>query len=395
MTDNSYLSLIEGLNNSEDSLSSPSAASPEDYAAELSLWTNAEFTFDIPPGFGIYDTDSGFDQIAVSNTLAGSSTSTASTGTGSAASNTHQHDPVLGQQIDQRSQQPQGLDFLNLSSTVQQDSRLLSLLERTRQRNPLNEEPKPEVQEQVAAINTFHSLLAAYSAAATQAQQQLQQPKQMQHQYPAIQPAVAPAFTSAPTTPAAAKLLRQPLTQLNKSAPPAKKQKTVSSSSPTTLTAPSTALTASTLKEKTAAKGSSTISAIAVIKTESARAKEAAAAAMFEGGHDDDDEPQHQLSAADSFSRDDPDYTSKVAAEEDKRRRNTAASARFRQKKKLREQALEVTAREQTQRAETLEGRVRELEMEVRWLRGLIVEKDSRLHEATVSLRDANSESSL
>ncbi|OAQ30551.1 hypothetical protein K457DRAFT_60501, partial [Linnemannia elongata AG-77] len=61
------------------------------------------------------------------------------------------------------------------------------------------------------------------------------------------------------------------------------------------------------------------------------------------------------------------------AAEEDKRRRNTAASARFRYKKKLREQALEQTAKEQTLRAETLEARVKELEMEVKWLRGLIV----------------------
>ncbi|KAI9236514.1 MAG: hypothetical protein BYD32DRAFT_347803, partial [Podila humilis] len=71
-----------------------------------------------------------------------------------------------------------------------------------------------------------------------------------------------------------------------------------------------------------------------------------------------------------------PDYLTKVAVEEDKRKRNTAASARFRQKKKLREQALEQTAREQTLRAEGLEARVKELEMEVRWLRGLIVEKD-------------------
>lgn len=94
-----------------------------------------------------------------------------------------------------------------------------------------------------------------------------------------------------------------------------------------------------------------------------------------------------ELSAADSFSKDDPEYLTKVAAEEDKRRRNTAASARFRQKKKLREQALEQTAREQTVRAEQLENRVRELEMEVRWLRGLIVEKDTRLQAATMTLQ--------
>ncbi|KAJ2722771.1 hypothetical protein GGI07_003099 [Coemansia sp. Benny D115] len=64
------------------------------------------------------------------------------------------------------------------------------------------------------------------------------------------------------------------------------------------------------------------------------------------------------------------------AAEEDKRRRNTAASARFRVKKKLKEQALERTARDMTAKAEALEKRVHELETETRWLKSLITEKD-------------------
>ncbi|KAJ2450052.1 hypothetical protein EV183_004548 [Coemansia sp. RSA 2336] len=64
------------------------------------------------------------------------------------------------------------------------------------------------------------------------------------------------------------------------------------------------------------------------------------------------------------------------AAEEDKRRRNTAASARFRVKKKLKEQALERTAREMTAKAEALEKRVQELETETRWLKSLITERD-------------------
>ncbi|RIA84750.1 hypothetical protein C1645_677644, partial [Glomus cerebriforme] len=75
----------------------------------------------------------------------------------------------------------------------------------------------------------------------------------------------------------------------------------------------------------------------------------------------------------------DTELAAKLAAEEDKRRRNTAASARFRVKKKMREQALERTAREMTAKAEMFEGRVRELEMEIKWLRSLIVEKDARL----------------
>ncbi|KAJ2823168.1 hypothetical protein FBU31_004373 [Coemansia sp. 'formosensis'] len=64
------------------------------------------------------------------------------------------------------------------------------------------------------------------------------------------------------------------------------------------------------------------------------------------------------------------------AASDDKRRRNTAASARFRVKKKLKEQALERSAREMTEKAAVLERRVQELETETRWLKSLIVDKD-------------------
>ena len=61
------------------------------------------------------------------------------------------------------------------------------------------------------------------------------------------------------------------------------------------------------------------------------------------------------------------------AAEEDKRRRNTAASARFRVKKKQREQALEKTAEELKSRAQELEAKVGQLQKENEWLRGLVV----------------------
>lgn len=72
---------------------------------------------------------------------------------------------------------------------------------------------------------------------------------------------------------------------------------------------------------------------------------------------------------------------SRMVAEEDKRRRNTAASARFRVKKKQREQALERTVREATELNATLEARVAQLEMENRWLKNLLTEKheNSRL----------------
>jgi GTPase Era involved in 16S rRNA processing len=65
--------------------------------------------------------------------------------------------------------------------------------------------------------------------------------------------------------------------------------------------------------------------------------------------------------------------------DEDKRKRNTAASARFRMKKKLREQVLEKTAKEMTLKAEALEKKVVELEKEAKWLRALVVEKDPSL----------------
>lgn len=65
----------------------------------------------------------------------------------------------------------------------------------------------------------------------------------------------------------------------------------------------------------------------------------------------------------------------KGPAEEDKRRRNTAASARFRIKKKLREQTMEKTVREMTEKSNGLEDRVKELELEIKWLRRLLLEK--------------------
>lgn len=65
----------------------------------------------------------------------------------------------------------------------------------------------------------------------------------------------------------------------------------------------------------------------------------------------------------------------KAAAEEDKRRRNTAASARFRVKKKQREQALEKRERELSEKMSALQKRVGQLEQENGFLRSLVTEK--------------------
>ncbi|KAG0645853.1 Regulatory cys-3 [Hyphodiscus hymeniophilus] len=67
---------------------------------------------------------------------------------------------------------------------------------------------------------------------------------------------------------------------------------------------------------------------------------------------------------------------SRNAAEEDKRRRNTAASARFRVKKKQREQALERSAKDMSDKVSALEGRINQLETENKWLKNLITEKN-------------------
>lgn len=72
------------------------------------------------------------------------------------------------------------------------------------------------------------------------------------------------------------------------------------------------------------------------------------------------------------------DDPSRLAAEEDKRRRNTAASARFRVKKKQREQALEKAAKELSDKTSALESRISQLEMENRWLRNLVTEKTGK-----------------
>jgi len=90
--------------------------------------------------------------------------------------------------------------------------------------------------------------------------------------------------------------------------------------------------------------------------------------------------------AATPPSTDGLDDLSRVAAEEDKRRRNTAASARFRVKKKQREQALERTAKEMTDRVKQLEAKIAQLEMENQWLKNLIVEKNT----ATAASNDSD-----
>ncbi|KAH6699885.1 hypothetical protein BKA61DRAFT_621227 [Leptodontidium sp. MPI-SDFR-AT-0119] len=66
----------------------------------------------------------------------------------------------------------------------------------------------------------------------------------------------------------------------------------------------------------------------------------------------------------------------RLAAEKDKRRRNTDASARFRVKKKQREQALERSAKEMSGKVAALEEKINQLETENEWLKNLITKKN-------------------
>lgn len=84
--------------------------------------------------------------------------------------------------------------------------------------------------------------------------------------------------------------------------------------------------------------------------------------------------------------------SSRAAAEEDKRRRNTAASARFRVKKKQREQALEKSAKEMSDKVAALEGRINQLETENKWLKNLVTEKTESKEDIATLWKKYNAE---
>lgn len=70
-----------------------------------------------------------------------------------------------------------------------------------------------------------------------------------------------------------------------------------------------------------------------------------------------------------------------VEADEDKRKRNQAASARFRQKKKQREQQLMETSREMQDKTRKLESENEGLRKENLFLKKLLVEKVDHMSE--------------
>ncbi|KAK6460974.1 hypothetical protein DFJ63DRAFT_314771 [Scheffersomyces coipomensis] len=71
-------------------------------------------------------------------------------------------------------------------------------------------------------------------------------------------------------------------------------------------------------------------------------------------------------------------FVAELAANEDKRKRNTAASARFRIKKKLKEQEMEQKSKELQDKVLGLEKRLKTLEMENKCLKNLILQQNEQ-----------------
>ncbi|CAK9441206.1 uncharacterized protein LODBEIA_P50750 [Lodderomyces beijingensis] len=95
---------------------------------------------------------------------------------------------------------------------------------------------------------------------------------------------------------------------------------------------------------------------------------------------------QHHQNAPSSVASTSSNISSPDAAELDKKRRNTAASARFRIKKKLKEQQMENKISSLQDLIENLEEKLNNLEMENRLLRNLIIEKGSQKGDDEVKL---------
>ncbi|RUP46194.1 hypothetical protein BC936DRAFT_147232 [Jimgerdemannia flammicorona] len=334
----SYISALNGL--SPDN--SPTL-SQEDLADDLALWTNAQFTFDMPPGIGIYD-DETFDLNKLSQ-----------------------------QQQQPQQQQPSSLPKSESMDNVDEPVTYEGLAEYLDYELPHKQDQQQQQQQQAIPLASLHSRSRHNSATRAQPATALLQPFVIPHPpapttgVPTINTRIAPApasTTSSPTTTSFPAIFPAPTAYI--AAAPALKPVAVAYSAPLLLAkqpSPSAALPYMGVSALPAAGPASTKRRHASIDSTSMIGSTTPSEAGSPG-------PDELV---------DPDTASKLAAEEDKRRRNTAASARFRIKKKQREQALERTAREMSSKADLLENRVRELEMEIKWLRGLIVEKDSRL----------------
>ncbi|KAJ3025709.1 UNVERIFIED_CONTAM: hypothetical protein HDU68_006791 [Siphonaria sp. JEL0065] len=80
----------------------------------------------------------------------------------------------------------------------------------------------------------------------------------------------------------------------------------------------------------------------------------------------------------------------KTESEIDKRRRNTEASARFRAKKKMKQEAMEQTTKQLNDKVEALERRLQEYEMEIQMLRQEVEAKEGSSKKRLRDLYEAN-----
>ncbi|KAF9364116.1 hypothetical protein BGX34_002483 [Mortierella sp. NVP85] len=405
---NPYAALIATFNQvspleGQEELDDPQHLSDDD----LWLWANAEFKYDMPPGVGIYEDEMGV-KLAMSQQQ---------------FQQTQQHQ-LQHQQQQQQQQQPQShvttatsqapshsiqyqLQFDALHRYLDANSE-----ERSRQRNPVVTAGPSQSPVQFNPTTTSTTPTSTASTSIFP-----------QHSHADSSSTAFSAPTATGTiSPVAARLLRQPFLALqHHSSPysvggsPLPSPTTMSDfrqlqinpplPSPVTTSKPSDDIQ---VKRSLARKDDAT--SIALSGPNSPAHSTTSVAATVSSPHEDglnstdgngesldtlDLEDQEEESGSSSHTKipkaiqglspEDPEYAAKLAAEEDKRRRNTAASARFRHKKRLREQILEKTAKEMTAKSELLEIRVRELEMEIKWLRGLIVEKDSRMVDVGIS----------
>ncbi|CAG8537789.1 3575_t:CDS:2 [Ambispora gerdemannii] len=329
---------------------SPVELTQEELAAELELWGNKQFTFDVPPGMGLLDDD--FDvspEVAklkndvVNNNVVGVNASAGVPGTATAGFQEFELLPHLPQVFSPSV--PQYFTFTTTNPVVTAHLQSLDY--------PFYPAPIPP------------------SSTPTRTGNQMILPKQPSPITTEQKIAPAPPITTSTST-------NRKNSGITKSSSQRHDKKVVvaASDSPRSNSNNNDASSKSSSKSSKSAKSS--IKSDDDNKDEekvdtkiTASATNTTSAASSVDKKDDNTEENNKTN--------DPESAAKIAAEEDKRRRNTAASARFRIKKKMREQALEHTAKEMTAKAEMLEGRVKELELEVKWLRSLIVEKDARL----------------
>ncbi|KAG0222493.1 hypothetical protein BGW41_005999 [Actinomortierella wolfii] len=410
---------------------------------DLLLWANAQFTFDTPSESGAYEEDLGLN---LSNTVL--------PGDQQQQLPPHSHDSQLQhhrqlliqkqqqlislqlqqQQLQQQQQQQQQQQRQQQQSPTQQqtlqygpqlsqqhsfhhvetaDPRTLSVLERSRRRNPIQHiAPNPTTngtesgfsvqarqQQQLhsqQALHYQHNVLGLYTSSEASVTSGPQAATLLPHSrgYPAATAAGAPTATTAHlarpglvshgthSTSTEAALDSAILSPTSETGSMSLSDLRITST-PISVQAPSATLPVTTPIDEHGPRlaGPEGESSDDEYDDTDGAAKESGSEQASSAAGTANSQSRRPASTKVPLSKDDPDYAAKLAAEEDKRRRNTAASARFRQKKRLREQALERTAREMTLKSEALEARVKELEMEIKWLRGLIIEKDSRMLE--------------